>query len=259
MMDSNKCDTGLATPSLHHGCSTGVHEGKWIKVTRKSGGDKNIKDDKENMTYAKALMSNKVETSNSESSKQGYPPVAEIKTDKNKFSILNSDDEEQVNDEASDDGQHKSSVGSHTDEPPKKKKKVNDKVKSNESFYDICDYYAMLPAPVYAYSAHATKYDNSTQILVCNESMSSDDESYSSYEEEHLDDYHQVNPLTMDDIRFTDDIYKFNHMNDNQDNTNLDGRIQYDINLNKSQIRQAFEEMVKGEKGNKLQKIIYMA
>ena len=55
-MDPNKCDTGMATPSLQRGCSTQVTEGEWIKVTRKSGDGKYIKGDKARSTYAEVLM-----------------------------------------------------------------------------------------------------------------------------------------------------------------------------------------------------------
>ena len=53
----------------------------------------------------------------------------------------------------------------------------------------------------------------------------------------------------MDNIRFIDDIYRFNHMSDNETSTLLNERTQYNINLNKSVIRRAFKRMVKGDQG----------
>ena len=76
--------------------------------------------------------------------------------------------------------------------------------------------------------------------------MSSDDYSYSSYKEEHLDNFHKFDLLTMDNIRFCNYMYKFNHMNDDETSKHLNRRIQFDINLNKTQIRKAFEDVVKG-------------
>ena len=49
----------------------------------------NTKDDKEkNKIYAEALLKSKAPKDNSESSKMGCPPAAEIKKDKNPFGPL---------------------------------------------------------------------------------------------------------------------------------------------------------------------------
>ena len=90
MMDPNKCDTGLATPSLQYGRSTQVTKGEWIKVTRKSGDSKNIDCNKARTTYAEALMKadKKKEEVKVGSNKMGFLPAAEIETSKNRFSPL---------------------------------------------------------------------------------------------------------------------------------------------------------------------------
>ena len=66
-------------------------------MTRKSGGDKNIKDKDDSITYSNALMSIEGNEKKSESSKHGCLPVAEIKTDDNQFSLLKADGDEAHN------------------------------------------------------------------------------------------------------------------------------------------------------------------
>ena len=260
-MDPNKCDTSLGTPSLQHGCSTGVHEGEWIKVTRKSGGDKNTKDDKEkNKTYAEALLKSKASKDNSESSKMGCPPATEIKKDKNPFGPLRQEgqDGEQVDDDTGDDVQDKRSVTSHTMEPPKKKKKVN-MTTDEDNFHNVCDEYAQMPASVYAYSVRDTQDDKSIELLRCDESINTSDNGRESTEEEHPDDYYKINEWTMHNIRCADDIYMFNHMDTNKKSFLYDERIHYSIQLNKKQIRKEFENMVKGNNRRKLKQWINKA
>ena len=108
-MDPNKCDTGLAIPSLQHGCSTQVTKVEWIKVTRKSGDGKNIKGDKARSTYAEALIKadrNKEEMKDG-SSKMRFLPAAEVKTSENSFSLLDQQDEEALDDTEAADNQSK--------------------------------------------------------------------------------------------------------------------------------------------------------
>ena len=94
-MDLNDSKSGLATLLHQHGCSTQVTKGEWIKVTRKSGGAKDIKDDKAKATYAEALMKAKTDKADTNgSSKLGFRPAAEIKINKNSFELLDQDDEE---------------------------------------------------------------------------------------------------------------------------------------------------------------------
>ena len=85
---------------------------------------------------------------------------------KNPFGPLRQEgqDEEQMDDDTGDDVQDKRSVTSHTMEPPKKKKKVN-MTTEEDNFHKVCDEYAKIPAPVYAYSVRNTQDDRSIELL----------------------------------------------------------------------------------------------
>lgn len=119
-------------------------------------------------------------------------------------------------------------------------------------FYDARNQYAQLPAPAYTYSVQNASDDNETVLLECDELTSTSDNDSDSIEEEHPDDYHKVDEVTMNNIRFSDYIYIFNHVNEDDKKSFIyDERIQYGIDLNKNQIRQTLKDMVMGEKGDK--------
>ena len=127
------------------------------------------------MSYAKALMSTKANKNNSESSKHWCLTVAKIKTDNNRFIPLKYEDDETVKDQTVDSKQHKTPVRNHTTEPPKKNQKANEKIEQDKYFNTICEHYAQFPTPEHAYSVRDASDDNGTQLLECNESMSSAD------------------------------------------------------------------------------------
>jgi len=258
-MDPNTCDTGLATPSLQHGCSTQVTKGKWIKVTRKSGDGKNIKDDKARSTYAEALMKadRKKEEVKDGSSKMGFPPAAEVKTSENPFNLLDQQDEEALEDTEAADNQSKRQYEDQSAKSSNKRTKKDKNIDINDDFYDVCDEYAKLPAPEYAYSVRNTQDDKEVELLRCDESMNSDSyDSESSEEgEEHPDDYHKMDEKVMHTIRCADDIYKFHHATQNDGSFLHDDRIQYGIDLNKRKIRRAFESIYNDGRTYKLQQL----
>ena len=136
-------------------------------------------------------------------------------------------------------------------EPSKKKRKVN-MTSDDDNFHNVCDEYAQMPAPVYAYSIQNTQDDKSIELLRCDESMTASDDDSESSEEEHPYDYYKINEWTMHNIRCADDIYMFNYMDTNKKSFLYDERIHYGIQLNKKQIRKEFESMVKGNNRRKL-------
>ena len=158
-------DTGLATPSLQHGCSTVTRENDWVEVTSKSGGNKRkTKDtDDKKKSYAEAAKSSKPASMDREPSILGCPPIAEVKKDCNRFSSLSYDEEdgELVDKEEEVVVQHLISAAITNKEPKKKKLKTN---KDHDDFNAICKHYAELPPPEYAYSVKATKEHDYTLL-----------------------------------------------------------------------------------------------
>ena len=85
--------------------------------------------------------------------------------------------------------------------------------------------------------------------------ISNSDKSKSSDEEEqeHPDDYHEIDEKVMHTIRCADDVYKFYHADQNDGSFLHDERIQYGIDLNKRKVRRTFESIFKDGRTYKLQ------
>ena len=162
-------EQGLATPSLHHGCSTVDSESGWTIVKNNKKNYKNkVSTSAPVQRTSKSEIDSSGKMNETESTKKGSPPY---KDKNNMFAEL------QDNTEADDDDSTntKSTVkmdtlknNNHAQiEPPKKKMKKEEP--AEEDFFDVCDEMAKLPPVEYACSA-------SSKRVVFNYKLCHDDE-----------------------------------------------------------------------------------
>ena len=251
-------ETGLATPSLHHGCSTAIRENDWVEVTSKSGGNKKKTKDKNDKkkSYAEAAKASEAAPMESVPSILGCPPIAEVKKNCNQYSSLSydeEDEEEPMDNEVEVVQQHLSSAVNTPKEPKKKKLKTG----KDDDFFATCKYYAELPPPEYAYSVKATN-DNEYAIL---EHSQPDDEppSDSDSSVSSPDVVFDIGHKTMDNIRCTDALYKLDDYDYDDLSTDSEDKIEYDYSLNKEAFRKAFQDPTIELKSRRMDKFIYMA
>ena len=224
-------DKGLATPSLHHGCSTVDSESGWILVESKK--DKSTVDTKENTRKVrenKNANDSDAEMEDMEPVKKkmkGSPPYDD---DSNYYVHLH-DGEEEEEEEENTFEENMKDIDNFMDSkaastrPLKKRKTNKNEEKEEEDFDTVCNEMASLPAVEYAYSC-----DNKRVIF--NYKIKDGQVKCDPKEPEVIDvppTRFKLSKNTYAEIDAADGILDLEIQRDHQDN-NMDINTSFDIN-----------------------------
>jgi len=166
-------EQGLATPSLHHGCSTVDSESGWITVKSRKKNDKNETSTTAPVERTRNTQDDSPDKMNdTKMTEKGYPPYEDKN---NMFADLfdeNEDDEDTTLNTVSSNKMIENDDDNYPQEqPPQKKMKKEEP--GEEDFFEVCDEMAKLPAVEYACSASTKRTIFNYKIhhkkgIVCN-------------------------------------------------------------------------------------------
>ena len=195
-------ETGLATHSVYHGCSTGCIR-EWTLVTKKGKKNTNIKKDEvpqDGTSYLKALLRiDDKEKKVAPTENQGSPP------NDNYCATLGSNRYDALSDDGAEEEIYYDAVCEDIPPPaPKRRKTIHSDDKTEDS-NKLIEEFKNMPPPDYAYSAQEAK------TARMQKQVRSDDDYSSSQEYEKVEDVRRttISCSAADYMDCSEDIYAY--------------------------------------------------